>query len=37
MMEREVIVSIKDCEKITGLHFTLNSSGKDERYAELIN
>lgn len=28
MIEREVIVSIKDCEKITGLHFTLNHQGK---------
>ncbi len=28
MIEREVVVSIKDCEKITGLHFTLNHQGK---------
>ena len=28
MKERETVVSIKDCEKITGLHFTLNHQGK---------
>ena len=28
MKEREVVVSIKECEKITGLHFTLNHQGK---------